>query len=1488
MPQDVTDLTKPYQLQNNLSSVAFKVYEPTVPSSSPYTFAVSDVEHYLRNSGHLVYADPNRRVLWCFSLVGSDGSVIGQSTEVDDLGQKLEICGHTLSLLDEGSLEPISLLKSRLYTPNTLNTPSSSSPSGPGLDAMARPVTTPGTVMPLSTFPTDADVKQNSGSTDAKTFGSLPPKDIHEYFITSVLATLSQRFCSKTSAIPLDMKTFLLPCDPSSLESHTLCGSNIASLRVHLTTTGSLLIGVSISHALGIHANVAGLSPLLPPTGSTILAAPFGVFGTFQGLGDADQYSVDGSAVQSPESQILRLRPEISSNAEPSHSVFNATSNILETRGVSITNLSSSTWLSIQSLRQKPSETRTDGKRTPVINPHSHIMWPAVLCYRKRTRSPVIPVDAIGLGTPGSKNDFDAMKSAKSWFLGSEEREDLLTKKKREREAALTKGVGEADPRLLRTGLSPHAAARRPSHTGAPGGAMYPTPPDGIQNQTGVTPSVTDGATSSPVNPMAAVSMGERDTAFNQESWDLNNDVLIENDITDADFNFFDEQPSSMDSAAPIVPDVNTGLTTNEPSAQPPMQVSQQSQLSTTVKSERSPAPPVFAKPELKHARSNMGRGKASSQSAHGVKRAVSPFDPVSVYKRLKASIGTGLAVRNAPDNRSVRRGSKFDKLHFDRSFAVVNKKYEQNGRYNFQQDGNPGAISQEPGSLPTTEYLRRHGKTRSTFLKDVPTNLGAQVAGMAGTVGGGFVHLDHARADESTSDADDISLVSDQDDNSDFSDEPSSPSKFSVRRRVFADDNESLAPSMRDYENMDEQFNGASLELSKLSITDCLSISLSAYFVDPESVPMRMPMSDEEFVMVAQILTEQAVSGSVALAPDSAHDSLSISSPRRDIIYNTRRSLQTLQSILPPSLQSASQCHLRQLIDVQDVPLLAPPSRMQPRPPGGPEPRATLVQINPPHLELRRYENRLSVLPSAMNFWESLGLGPSQGPKDVHAVCVFPNLDGLIDSAGVYLDRLRSVYESLRLGSFERMTPSAAIPAGLLPFEVDKTASIPTSMQGSRYSKQSLVEDLAKIAVTIFNATVVSKNFVVFFIYTPDNPATIVEACYAFQRLFELYKRAFTERKRPIHNELVLQLVPMNHIVTSTSVVVLPSHDCIRTCFEVYDRCTMFGGPMPSPAIVLEQQLNPQGINFQLRNQPSANVLQENSIMHIAYAQSVDERWITAAWTDNRGSKQMTASYCLGRKGKPLSRSFADVAFEIWTTTHDLTSIWKVHWRIVITKVGSMDLQEISDWTTLAQTEIKSTVTLALFTVNTSPSLQLIPSIPKVSMTAQSSFYSTPVSTPQPATMSPEQVGNPPTPKGGPTSGGASTPGGDSSNTGQELDGDASLVDITDTIWGAIASHRLNTSHVLTDPTPALISGYLIKRGGARTDDPPAVMEVNLVHCEGNPRMHDMLLREMLSVFRGLATVARARSVTEKEGDVRPWHVAAAEKGMRALYQLM
>jgi mediator of RNA polymerase II transcription subunit 13 len=317
----------------------------------------------------------------------------------------------------------------------------------------------------------------------------------------------------------------------------------------------------------------------------------------------------------------------------------------------------------------------------------------------------------------------------------------------------------------------------------------------------------------------------------------------------------------------------------------------------------------------------------------------------------------------------------------------------------------------------------------------------------------------------------------------------------------------------------------------------------------------------------------------------------------------------------------------------------------------------------------------------------------------------------------------------------------------------------------------------------------------------------------------------------------------------------------------------------------MLEQPL-PKTIDFKLNANPSASLLQENTCLHVAYAQSIDDRWITAAWTDNRGTQQMTASYCLGRKNEPISMPFSEVAKEIWETTLEYISSKKIHWRIMIARVGVMDPSESDFWMGLASTVSDAQVSLTLITVQPDPSLRLLPISVVLSPNgnvAQSVI--TPVSTPQALQTSIVSPENATTPARDTAS--AATP----VEAPAEPDSDGRLIDFTDQSWGAVLAHRLNNSNSLMELNPALISGYLIKRGGTNSDDPPIVMEVNIVHSEviGNPRtFHEGLLREILGYYRGLGTLARVRGIVDAVKDVRPWHIAAAEKAVKTLYMLM
>lgn len=1533
-----------FRCQNNISSIAFKIYEPVVSQSSVYTFNASDVEFALRNDGHLVYMDVVRRGIWCFYLASKESASAGTSSEQSRLGHTLEVCGYVLGLAGEGSFEPSSLQKNRPSGTSPINTPTSSSFTASGIDVSARGGPAQPSAGSMQPGPMDLDRRAAPPvvGSDPKGYGSVPVKEMHEFFITAILSSLSTAFCRCSGAISLTPRTLLLPPDtlqPDDSEPvrHPPL-SALASFRVYLTTTGSLVISLSVTAMEGLISSSDCLRTDWYSTGTPMLAAPLGAFASLRSVLDKDQLFSDSASGPSPETQINRFRPE---GADKLSQWRSHLSKLLQLRGISPSILDGCSWLNIQFLKKKPYEYKPDGKRTPTTSPAPVVSWPSVLCFRKRSGS---MLHDLGLGKvlSGEDGDFDPLDNAKQWFDSNPEREELFSKRrKKEQQESATQETATADGRHQARNDSSPLTLRRISNAGATAaaaaGAMYPTPPDGVQQQPGVTPSFDVAMPSPPNQSTSAAAVGvdptsngegrqsrslsggwdgdlkreQSDTVFSDGEnlfGDLGEDLFENNELTDADFSFFDQDTGDNGLDLSGLPGVSDAMDLTMASDQADVEGSHGAAALTDTEV-KEPVSSGFTKPELKHARSTLGEenrqptssGDARAVVAAGTKRQPSPFDPDTVYKRVRASFSGPPAVKAAVAKQPTsRRQSVFEKVEFDPSLSLASNKYGYSGQFGYalptKEDGDL-ASTHDASAVAIPSIQQRRRKTQ----KDPQPNasFGLLMAKITTGLENNFLNSSPAKLDGPLSDDDRMSRVSDQEDSSVTTGEPDSPAKHSIMRRAADDDNLSLTASFRDFEQHSavESPAYAMADLSRLSQPGTPELPVTRYFADPEPWPLQLSCRDEELITTAQILTEQAVSGSLSLGPKNAADA-EIQETRRSVVNAARNSVQCLRSVLPESLSNAAECQFRPFIEVQDAQLLGQPSRMQPRPAGQGIVLPNLFQIPAPHVELRRYDSKLSVLPSAVSFWESLGLSPSQGAKDINAICVFPNWRGMQDNVAWFLDRIRSTYESLKMGAFDRLLYGAELPSGLFPYDVDKPSASPLSATAPQ-SSSVLSAAMTKLANDLARFIVTEKNHVVYFVYSAESPGSIVQACAAFQDLFEKYKKAVADRKETVSNELVLQLIPVDYVASESTLTILSPSEYARLCIETYDRCTAFGGPMPAPAIVLEAPL-PRVIEFKPTASPSANVLYENSCIHIAYARSVDERWVTAAWTDNRGIKQMTASYCLGRRGKPLSTSLEEIMREIWETTHDLMSMWKVHWRVIVTKCGPMEQNEVESWIALAQSETKASMSLTLMTVDTNPSLQLIPPAPKIPVTISSAFYTTPVSTPQPvATVSPEQSSaNPPTPSMGyagaghpmsVTTPGASSGAADGSAAAAEPDADATLVDVTDTTWGAVVAHRLNNSSSLTELSPAAHSGYLVKRSGARPEDPPVAMEVNVIHSEGNnPRAYEAVLREMLMYFRGLGTLARLRGVVDRETDVRPWHVAAAEKGVRVLYQLL
>lgn len=324
------------------------------------------------------------------------------------------------------------------------------------------------------------------------------------------------------------------------------------------------------------------------------------------------------------------------------------------------------------------------------------------------------------------------------------------------------------------------------------------------------------------------------------------------------------------------------------------------------------------------------------------------------------------------------------------------------------------------------------------------------------------------------------------------------------------------------------------------------------------------------------------------------------------------------------------------------------------------------------PHVRVRKSEALWDLLPPAMAFWESLGLEPASGPKNVMAYCVYPFSDGLEGPASDFLDSIGSAYESCKLGIHLRGRYLENISNGLVPVRVPTDCTLDAVAEAFSDHCQQLGKYLAQ---SNFDTSTVD-SFVIYLINPIGAPQSIMQLCTAFWMLYQRYSQTGTS---PLP-DIVLQLVPIKYVASSQVPIVLEPSIITALARQVYNRCPpstsievgSTSRIYAAPSIQLEVAL-PRAIQFKLAADPPSDLLHEFSHLHVGYARSFDGDWVTAAWTDNSGKQHATVSYCL--RG---DRTFAEVAREIWQTAVEIMQERRVTWRACIARVGVMDREEM------------------------------------------------------------------------------------------------------------------------------------------------------------------------------------------------------------------
>ena len=512
------------------------------------------------------------------------------------------------------------------------------------------------------------------------------------------------------------------------------------------------------------------------------------------------------------------------------------------------------------------------------------------------------------------------------------------------------------------------------------------------------------------------------------------------------------------------------------------------------------------------------------------------------------------------------------------------------------------------------------------------------------------------------------------------------------------------------------------------------------------------------------------------------------------------------------------------------------------------------LIQLlDHPFTLIKRIDTSMDILPSALSFWEELGLQPASGSKDVLGVCIAPDLKTskhLWKPIRTFLEMMTDAYQACNLGTHEILKHEDG--------EYDPALTGGYGRIGSALSQLGSSE----------------RTIVAYML--DDGSRTLPEIC---AQSLELLKNYRDRRRKPGDRNLadvVIQIIPLK-LVFSSHHLVVPTLDVYKSlAFELYNKCGPSNSEGPSsphicaPAVSLSKVL-PEKIDFKLVTNPAAATLFDDNRIHVAYYFDPEKEWITASWTDNLGTLQWNAAYCTGVNSDDQWEPFKRVAREIVETTLEMLQPQSRMWRIFIAKAGQLLKQELKAWQSVLSSLKSPMREYSILSVDDDVDLKTAMIVDRTAGLSEAVDYlATPAQTPSASGHSPE----------------ASMPIPGSSGTGFSQDQDSRLIDVRDETWIFQPRYSIDDPFRTTGLCKAQASGYLLKRHDKTDQDGLDALAVMLLHHE--EKQSNAILREVLETYHKLSVLARVRNPAQAVKALLPLHVAAARTGYAAVSGLM
>ncbi|KAL5358682.1 mediator complex subunit 13 C-terminal-domain-containing protein [Aspergillus floccosus] len=1473
---------------DGFSTIYYRIYtdEQTIPSvpgdASSNAQAIlrhlsrlKDLELRLRNLDCLVSSIPRRLGLWVFSATPDFENLTPLClNNGKDEQNRIALGSSTLKVSASGSVPAADLVR----------TLSSESPNtGGNQSGSQRP--------PNAATPTRR--------TD--NYSSLAL--IYALFISAVTSALNLQLIRRNNAIPLGPRTLYTVVEKDSNNSPGVIIGDasmvpcLATLQVQLTVIGKLTVSLQTISQPGLMRlrqpgdNLTEVTAL--PPGTDLWLCPSG---TIARLISTNPNTTNSS---SPHPGAPPMKNDIM-NMDPNQWKANVL-DWLKNFGLTIDSDDDISWVMVEVWEpfysRLAGETWRPSDSSSTI-PLKRILWPDIYCFRRKKSTNSDDIKWM-------KQDVsDPLDFVQSWHgkplpklelasPGTPSNQQATSDPPKDRDASsLPEDVPEGLESLSRASQYPELQTAS---------LVYPTPPDGATglglNATATSDTFADdsdfgsgalhhngktksfehsGSVPMEFGPSAGLTVGSGlyDTNDDDDLFgDMNERDFGTKGITDADFSFFDDP--GFDNLGEDVPDSAQALSDIMELAEPNTEPAIVEEIPPEVPVTEEPPVP---EPDISHVDltdnptgSRLGDTPVHDSAIHKQQSPAEqnqtispPLSPVEIKRILFP--GTNGNVQ--PSIRKGKSQSYYNPIAFKEDISTWDQKYGAAGKFGF--------TIQEP----------KPSRDPSTFNGDIPTvglpGRGRKIPTVDGVVLDAHESNDAGQQNEPVSDSGSDSSDDGENSLSD-GDVPETVISSLKRKRARSNSGNSLALSQAKSTNEGDKGTPAPKVDHSIFLGNFLSTSsdwsMAGYFSFQENQIFPVLARKDSQVQIAQLLVDQVTQSSLDHKLDGTCsisdlesetysiqtflDGCSFMSGIERLDLNGFVSLQDSDSAPSPAANGVSSRQPTQRKDTL---------------------KGSLTKLSPPHLRVRRGKEYLEALPPTVLFWETFGLEPAHGPKDVSAYCIHPRIAS--NAADAFLDRLGSVYSSCNLGSHTRGDRYDAFNRGLGVWDIasDDIADYSSVMQ-------SLTSICANLGSAFLKSPPSKDNLVIYIVNPFSHAAALVDICSAFWSLFQTYVAAADKQQTPQLDELVLQIVPVDFIMSTDSFVVPPQTQYLNLALEIYSRCPPKDQQASlvncAPPVLITEPL-PKSINFRLASEKTSP-LQEGKCLHIASSRSQDQRWISVAWSDNTGSLQRTMSYNVRFRNSTASRTLQDVRGEIWGATKDIMERIQARWRIVLVNSDPVDQDEVDSWTKFVEQYNMANATpveLTMLNVSATPDLYLDPPplpIPMSVFNLQSS--STPIATPNPNALSPDQTGNASTPpSGGYGVANAPTP----TDSALEAESESLLTDVTDETWAVTLSHRLNSSPHLMDYRPALASGYLLRRKGATDGDGVYTLTLNLIYTQRHTSSYETVLREILQLYRDLATLARARGTRTVQRSAMPWHIATAVRAQEALSYVM